>query len=260
MNKTYNRKIMYDYCCQRIICHKEILSRIIQEFVDEAKKMTIEEISEHIYGIEMDSLEECIHLKKNYKNKQEDIRCYFGLNKCIEINIYLNLDYIEVGQMNKRNNHKVYHLHFITRSLEYEDGVVLKNQNYKSNICKIRIYISKYHQLKNGYEQHNEILTLMYIILNYHMKAKHKIRLLEKYINDREIDRGLEIMCNLSQAIEMDVKEKTVRKVTREVTRQNNISAAYSVMKNLNVSLDVAMDILGIHKRERIYLEEYLKK
>ena len=64
MNKTYNRKIMYDYCCQRIICHKEILSRIIQEFVDEAKKMTIEEISEHIYGIKMDSLEECIHLKK----------------------------------------------------------------------------------------------------------------------------------------------------------------------------------------------------
>ena len=162
--------------------------------------------------------------------------------------------------MNKRNNHKVYHLHFITRSLEYEDGVVLKNQNYKSNICKIRIYISKYHQLKNGYEQHNEILTLMYIILNYHMKAKHKIRLLEKYINDREIDRGLEIMCNLSQAIEMDVKEKTVRKVTREVTRQNNISAVYSVMKNLNVSLDEAMDILGIPKSKRLYLEEYFKK
>ena len=48
--------------------------------------------------------------------------------------------------------------------------------------------------------------------------------------------------------------------MTREVTRQNNISAVYSVMKNLNVSLDVAMDILGIPKSKRLYLEEYFKK
>lgn len=34
---------MYDYCCQRII----------QEYVEEAKKMTIEEISKHIYGIKI---------------------------------------------------------------------------------------------------------------------------------------------------------------------------------------------------------------
>ena len=45
MNGIQNKKCMYDYCCQRIICHKEILSRIIQEYVEEAKKMTIEEIS-----------------------------------------------------------------------------------------------------------------------------------------------------------------------------------------------------------------------
>ena len=34
MNGIQNKKRMYDYCCQRIICHKEILSRIIQEYVD----------------------------------------------------------------------------------------------------------------------------------------------------------------------------------------------------------------------------------
>ena len=36
MNGIQNKKCMYDYCCQRIICHKEILSRIIQEYVEEA--------------------------------------------------------------------------------------------------------------------------------------------------------------------------------------------------------------------------------
>ena len=56
MNGIQNKKRMYDYCCQRIICHKEILSRIIQEYVEEAKKMTIEEISKHIYGIKISSL------------------------------------------------------------------------------------------------------------------------------------------------------------------------------------------------------------
>ena len=62
MNGIQNKKRMYDYCCQRIICHKEILSRIIQKYVDEAKKMTIEEISKHIYGIKISSLEEYIYL------------------------------------------------------------------------------------------------------------------------------------------------------------------------------------------------------
>lgn len=258
MNATYNRKRMYDYCCQKVICHKEVLSRIIQEFVDEAKEMTVEEIREHIQSIKIDSLEEHIHLEN--KHKKQDIRCYLLLKEYIEINIYLNLDYIENEQVNKRNKHKVYHLYFITQSLEYGDGVVLKERNSELNIQKTRIYISNQYQLKDEYKQYNEILTLMHIILNYQMSAKHKIRLIKKYIDNKEINRGLEIMCNLSQAIEMDVKEKTVRKVTREVTRQNNISAVYSVMKNLNVSLDVAMDILGIPKSKRLYLEEYFKK
>ena len=78
-------------------------------------------------------------------------------------------------------------------------------------------------------------------------------------INNKEIDKELEIMCNLSQAIEMDIKEKTVRKVTREVTRQNNVRAIYNVMKNLNVSFDVAIDILDFTKNEKIILKEYLK-
>ena len=39
MNGIQNKKCMYDYCCQRIICHKEILSRIIQEYVEEAKNI-----------------------------------------------------------------------------------------------------------------------------------------------------------------------------------------------------------------------------
>ena len=91
------------------------------------------------------------------------------------------------------------------------------------------------------------------------MGAKYKERLIKKYINNKEIDKELEIMCNLSQAIEMDIKEKTVRKVTREVTRQNNVRAIYNIMKNLNVSFDVEIDILDFTKNEKIILKEYLK-
>ena len=35
--------------------------------------------------------------------------------------------------------------------------------------------------------------------------------------------------------------------------------AIYNVMKNLNVSFDVAIDILGFTKNEKIILKEYLK-
>ena len=38
MKGIQNKKRMYDYCCQRII----------QEYVEEVKKMTIEEIEEYI--------------------------------------------------------------------------------------------------------------------------------------------------------------------------------------------------------------------
>lgn len=55
----------------------------------------------------------------------------------------------------------------------------------------------------------------------------------------------------------MDIKEKTVRKVTREVTRQNNVRAIYNIMKNLNVSFEVAIDILDFTKNEKIILKEY---
>ena len=259
MNGIQNKKCMYDYCCQRIICHKEILSRIIQEYVEEAKKMTIEEISKHIYGIKISSLEEYIYSKKRDKNNKQDVRCYFNLKECIQINIYLNLYYKEDAHVNKRKKHKVYHLYFITRSLEYDDGTVLMNINSQLNIYKSRIYISNRYRSNNECKQHNEILTLIHIILSYRMGAKYKERLIKKYINNKEIDKELEIMCNLSQAIEMDIKEKTVRKVTREVTRQNNVRAIYNVMKNLNVSFDVAMDILGFTKNEKIILKEYLK-
>lgn len=241
MNGIQNKKRMYDYCCQRIISHKEILSRIIQEYVEEAKKMTIEEISKHIYGIKMSSLEEYIYSKKRDKNNKQDVRCYFNLKECIQINIYLNLDYN------------------ITRSLEYDDGTILMNINSQLNIYKSRIYISNRYRSNNECKQHNEVLTLMHIILSYRMGAKYKERLIKKYINNKEIDKELEIMCNLSQAIEMDIKEKTVRKVTREVTRQNNVRAIYNIMKNLNVSFDVAIDILGFTKNEKIILKEYLK-
>ena len=74
MNGIQNKKRMYDYCCQRIICHKEILSRIIQEYVEEAKKMTIKEISKHIYGIKMSSLEEFTQRKEiKIINKMYDV-------------------------------------------------------------------------------------------------------------------------------------------------------------------------------------------
>mgnify|MGYP001011001059 CR=1 FL=1 len=44
------------------------------------------------------------------------------------------LDYKEDAHMNKRKKHKVYHLYFIIRSLEYDDGTVLMNINYQLNI------------------------------------------------------------------------------------------------------------------------------
>ena len=166
---------MYDYCCQRII----------QEYVEEVKKMTIEEISKHIYGIKMSSLEEYIYSKKRDKNNKQDVRCYFNLKECIQINIYLNLDYKEDAHVNKRKKHKVYHLYFITRSLEYDDGTVLMNINSQLNIYKSRIYISNRYRSNNECKQHNEILTLMHIILSYRMGAKYKERLIKKYINNK---------------------------------------------------------------------------
>ena len=64
-------------------------------------------------GLRGSSLEEYIYSKKRDKNNKQDVRCYFNLKECIQINIYLNLDYKEDAHVNKRKKHKVYHLYFI---------------------------------------------------------------------------------------------------------------------------------------------------
>lgn len=259
MNEIQNKKRMYDYCCAKVICHKEILSRIIQGFVDEAKGMTIEEISKYIYGIQITSLEEYIYSTDIYKRNKQDIRCYFNVKECIEINIYLNLEDREDKKIYKRKKkHKVYHLYFITRSLKYEDGTVLIDTHLNRSIY--RIYIPHRYLLKTKYKKYNDILILMHLILDYRRKIRYKIRLVKKYIDNEEIHRGLEIMGNLSKGIEMDVREEKVKKITREITREYNIKAVYNVMKNLNVSVELAMKILDIPRYERNWLEAYFKK
>lgn len=255
-----NKKIMYEYCCKEVISNRKIISWIIKEFVDEAIEYSKEEIEENIISISSDSLEDYIFFKDEVIRESGDICCYVELNEIIEVNIYLRSYCIENWKSDRQNKHKTYDLYFITGAINKVDGLIEQEYKKEINAFKKIIYISNKHSLRKECLYYKDILAFLQIILTHRFSAKHKIRLIKKYINDLDINGGLIRMSNLSDAIEFDIKERTTIKVKKEVTRQNNVRAVYNLMKNLNISLDNAMDLLGIAKSEMYYLKKYFKR
>ena len=62
---SWNKKIMYEYCCKEFISNRKIIAWIIKEFVDEAHDYSKEQIEEYLDDIISGSLEEYIFLKMN---------------------------------------------------------------------------------------------------------------------------------------------------------------------------------------------------
>jgi hypothetical protein len=87
----------------------------------------------------------------------------------------------------------------------------------------------------------NELLEVLGILFSDHLSAFRKMNDLEKIgvdaRNDKNLQEGVNRMCNLSDGIEERAVERTTKQVTeqvtKQVTRQNSIDTALYLLANL---------------------------
>ena len=101
-------------------------------------------------------------------------------------------------------------------------------------------------------EPYSNILKMLNTLLSQEVSAADKIAFLEKEFNipiTEELEREVHNMCNLSQGI----KRKGIEE-GRSLGRQEGLTTAImNCMKNLKLSVEEALNVVGISESEREY-------
>lgn len=241
-------KIMLDQNCKLMISHEEMLSRIIKEFVEEAKHLSIEEIikivqDEHRfqrlnnentipgYGTVRFDFFGCIDLpqldhtiKRIYLNVEIQNDAYPKYSLITRGDAYLSR--IQTTQWGKEYNDqnydgmkKVYLIWILPQAAKKRDGQV--------SICKIDeekqlekvesydkreqivIYLDKEHDTSKKYQEYDEILTPLVVFLNNILDYQGKIRIMKEY-RFKEIEKEVREVCDYANILEKEYLNKGI--------------------------------------------------
>ena len=241
-------KIMLDQNCKLMISHEEMLSRIIKEFVEEAKHLSIEEIikivqDEHRfqrlnnentisgYGTVRFDFFGCIDLpqldhtiKRIYLNVEIQNDAYPKYSLITRGDAYLSR--IQTTQWGKEYNDqnydgmkKVYLIWILPQAAKKRDGQVSicktdeekqleKVESYDKRE-QIVIYLDKEHDTSKKYQEHDEILTPLVVFLNNILDYQGKIRIMKEY-GFKEIEREVREVCDYANILEKEYLNKGI--------------------------------------------------
>jgi hydroxymethylpyrimidine pyrophosphatase-like HAD family hydrolase len=222
-----NHKLVLDNYCKLIICHEEILSRIVKCFIDEAKHLTLNEIERLIK--EKKSFQ---HLDKEnfipYSGKTNyDFLCTIDLSQRIYLNIEIQNDpnpgyslitrgltYISRIMTTQWKNEyydydynhikKVYSIWILPQSAKKNDGhinaykideiningtTIERIETYDKGVL-IMIYLNKEHDTNEKYIIYDNILTPLVAFLNNVLSYQEKRKIIEQLGGKRCIAVG----------------------------------------------------------------------
>ena len=241
-------KIMLDQNCKLMISHEEMLSRIIKEFVEEAKHLSIEEIikivqDEHRfqrlnnensipgYGTVRFDFFGCIDLpqldhtiKRIYLNVEIQNDAYPKYSLITRGDAYLSR--IQTTQWGKEYNDqnydgmkKVYLIWILPQAAKKRDGQVSicktdeekqleKVESYDKRE-QIVIYLDKEHDTSKKYQEHDEILTPLVVFLNNILDYQGKIRIMKEY-GFKEIEKEVRDVCDYANILEKEYLNKGI--------------------------------------------------
>ena len=282
-----NHKLVLDNYCKLIICHEEILSRIVKCFVDEAKHLTLNEIERLIK--EKKSFQ---HLDKEnfipYSGKTNyDFLCTIDLSPKIYLNVEIQNDpnpgyslitrgltYISRIMTTQWKNEyydydynhikKVYSIWILPQSAKKNDGhinaykideiningtTIERIETYDKGVL-IMIYLNKEHDTNEKYIIYDNILTPLVTFLNNVLNYQEKRKIMKKY-GFKVIDKEIEKMCNLGEMIEREAKQKERKK--------RNIMVVKNLIHNLNTTFSNAVELLGLPQQEIDEIKKYFQ-
>ena len=241
-------KIMLDQNCKLMISHEEMLSRIIKEFVEEAKHLSIEEIikivqDEHRfqrlnnensipgYGTVRFDFFGCIDLpqldhtiKRIYLNVEIQNDAYPKYSLITRGDAYLSR--IQTTQWGKEYNDqnydgmkKVYLIWILPQAAKKRDGQVsICKTDEKKHLEKLEsydkreqivIYLDKEHDTSKKYQEYDEILTPLVVFLNNILDYQGKIRIMKEY-GFKEIEREVKEVCDYANILEKEYLNKGI--------------------------------------------------
>ena len=241
-------KIMLDQNCKLMISHEEMLSRIIKEFVEEAKYLSIEEIikivqDEHRfqrlnnentipgYGTVRFDFFGCIDLpqldhtiKRIYLNVEIQNDAYPKYSLITRGDAYLSR--IQTTQWGKEYNDqnydgmkKVYLIWILPQAAKKRDGQVsICKTDEKKHLEKLEsydkreqivIYLDKEHDTNKKYQEYDEVLTPLVVFLNNILDYQGKIRIMKEY-GFKEIEKEVREVCDYANILEKEYLNKGI--------------------------------------------------
>ena len=241
-------KIMLDQNCKLMISHEEMLSRIIKEFVEEAKHLSIEESikivqDEHRfqrlnnensipgYGTVRFDFFGCIDLpqldhtiKRIYLNVEIQNDAYPKYSLITRGDAYLSR--IQTTQWGKEYNDqnydgmkKVYLIWILPQAAKKRDGQVsICKTDEKKHLEKLEsydkreqivIYLDKEHDTSKKYQEYDEILTPLVVFLNNILDYQGKIRIMKEY-GFKEIEKEVREVCDYANILEKEYLNKGI--------------------------------------------------
>lgn len=241
-------KIMLDQNCKLMISHEEMLSRIIKEFVEEAKHLSIEEIikivqDEHRfqrlnnentisgYGTVRFDFFGCIDLpqldhtiNRIYLNVEIQNDAYPKYSLITRGDAYLSR--IQTTQWGKEYNDqnydgmkKVYLIWILPQAAKKRDGQVsicktdeekqLEKVETYDKREQIVIYLDKEHDTSKKYQEYDEILTPLVVFLNNILDYQGKIRIMKEY-GFKEIEKEVREVCDYANMLEKEYLNKGI--------------------------------------------------
>lgn len=241
-------KIMLDQNCKLMISHEEMLSRIIKEFVEEAKHLSIEEIikivqDEHRfqrlnnensipgYGTVRFDFFGCIDLpqldhtiNRIYLNVEIQNDAYPKYSLITRGDAYLSR--IQTTQWGKEYNDqnydgmkKVYLIWILPQAAKKRDGQVsicktdeekqLEKVETYDKREQIVIYLDKEHDTNKKYQEYDEVLTPLVVFLNNILDYQGKIRIMKEY-GFKEIEKEVREVCDYANILEKEYLNKGI--------------------------------------------------
>ena len=241
-------KIMLDQNCKLMISHEEMLSRIIKEFVEEAKHLSIEEIikivqDEHRfqrlnnentisgYGTVRFDFFGCIDLpqldhtiNRIYLNVEIQNDAYPKYSLITRGDAYLSR--IQTTQWGKEYNDqnydgmkKVYLIWILPQAAKKRDGQVsicktdeekqLEKVETYDKREQIVIYLDKEHDTNKKYQEYDEVLTPLVVFFNNILDYQGKIRIMKEY-GFKEIEKEVREVCDYANILEKEYLNKGI--------------------------------------------------
>ena len=231
-----------------MISHEEMLSRIIKEFVEEAKHLSIEEIikivqDEHRfqrlnnentisgYGTVRFDFFGCIDLpqldhtiKRIYLNVEIQNDAYPKYSLITRGDAYLSR--IQTTQWGKEYNDqnydgmkKVYLIWILPQAAKKRDGQVsICKTDEKKHLEKLEsydkreqivIYLDKEHDTNKKYQEYDEVLTPLVVFFNNILDYQGKIRIMKEY-GFKEIEKEVREVCDYANILEKEYLNKGI--------------------------------------------------